>query len=49
MVGPRSRDHLLKALGWKVVHIHYQDWDKCQLKEEKQDYLRRKLIEVHEK
>ena len=38
---------LLKALGWKVVHIHYQDWDKCKSNKEKKDYVRKKLIKVH--
>ena len=42
------KKRLLKALGWKVVHIHYKDWDRCKSKQEKRDYLCSKLTELTE-
>ena len=41
------KKRLLKALGWKVVHIHYKDWSKCKSEQEKRDYLCSKVAELY--
>merc|ERR1719498_488568 len=36
---------LLKRMGWKMVHIYYRDWNKCETFEARKEFLASKMDE----